>query len=357
MPHKSSDNPLQISYSDHIPDLLRQLKCSLVISTYQAGKVIFLFAGKGDRLIQLPKHLRKPMGIAIEGDRMAIATLNQVIQFRNAPMLTANYPVTPNFYDALFLPRASYYCGHIDLHDLHWGQDGLWAVNTGFSCLCLINDQYSFQPVWQPPFISELMPQGRCHLNGMCMDKGKPAYVSALSQTDTHEGWRKDITRTGVVIHVPDNEIILEGLPMPHSPRLYDGQLYLLLSATGELMVYDLQNKTEQRVTLPGFVRGMATCGDYLFIGLSKIRETSKTFNQLPVKDKATYAGIVVLHKPTLSIIGEIRYHDTVHEIYDVQVLPGMIRPGLVCPDNNVHERSIHAPDLNFWRKEKKPDK
>lgn len=349
----NNSQPFSITYSSNIPDLLLKLKCSLAISTYQAGKVIFIFAANHRKLVQLPKHFKKPMGIALSGEKMVIGTIDQVIMFANSPKLTTNYPVNPGLYDALFLPRAVYFCSRVDLHDLNWGKKGLWAVNTKFSCLCTIDDNYSFNPQWQPPFITDLMPEDRCHLNGMAMINDKPAYVTALSTTNTHEGWRKNITESGVLMHVPSGKIILDGLPMPHSPRHYNGKLYLLLSATGELMCYDIKNKTYTTIQLPGFVRGMAEYGNYLFIGLSKIRKKSKTFGKLPIVAKAKYSGIIVVYKPTNAIIGEIRYENSVEEIYDVLVLPNIRRPCLVTPDDDVHEKSISAPNLNFWKKER----
>ena len=353
MPTKIEPN-FKISYSGNVPDLLAKLNCSLIISTYQAGKLIFICPSK-NKLLQIPKHFKKPMGIEYKDGKLAIASIDEITIFNNSKKLAINYPKKPKTYDTLFLPRTSYYTGHIDIHDLNWGKDGLWGVNTLFSCLCKINSNYSFEPKWKPNFISELMPEDRCHLNGMALKDGIPAFATSLSTTDKKEGWRKTIESSGVLMEVPSGKILLNNLSMPHSPRYsINNELFLLLSGTGELLKYSIKSGKTETIQLPGFARGMAEHRDFLFIGLSKIRKSSKTFNRLPIAQKATNAGVLILYKPTLAIIGEIIYDNTVEEIYDIQVLPDILKPGILSPENEIHKQSISAPDLNFWKKNKK---
>jgi len=143
--------PFSCVHTPEIPDLLASLGCSLALTTYQAGKVIVLSAGTDDNLLQLPRTFAKPMGMAVSGPRMAIATREAVVVLRNVPGLAASYPRQPNTYDSLFVPRALYVTSELDLHDMSWGADGLWAVNTRFSCLSLIDEEHSFLPRWHPP--------------------------------------------------------------------------------------------------------------------------------------------------------------------------------------------------------------
>ncbi len=348
------DPPFHITYDSNVPDLLKKLNCSIAVSTYQTGKLIFICPAGPGKLVQIPKHFKKPMGIAVKGDKLAVATLHSVMVFKNSPELAKSFPLRPDVYDALFMPRAVYFTGTIDVHDLHWGKRGLIAINTVFSCISLINEEHSFKPVWKPEFITELWPEDRCHLNGVAMVDGVATYATALSSDDTKRGWRKNIAETGVLMELKSQKIVLDGLPMPHSPRVYDGKLFILLSATGELAVFDLKYKQLSTVKLPGFARGMAEHGDYIFIALSKIRTNSKLFMQLPVKDRASHAGVVIIYKPTLAIVGSITYTKSVQEIYDVQVFPNMLTPTILTQENDVHERSISVPNLNFWRKEGK---
>lgn len=342
--------PFSLRYSPNIPELLQQLGCSLAISTYQAGKVIFISAKDAESLVQLPRTFAKPMGITFHGDKMAIATKEEAIVLRNSPQLAAHYPKNPNTYDAFFMPRVTYHTGAVDIHDIDFGNDGLYAVNTSFSCIIRIDGEYSFTPVWKPPFISQLASEDRCHLNGMVLENGVPRYVTAFGTGDSPQSWRPTVTESGILMDVHTNEIIASGLKMPHSPRLFDGKLHLLFSATGELVRIDLATgKYDVVVGLKGFVRGLARCGDYVFIGLNRLRKNSSTFAHLPVSEMSDYAGVAVVHLPTGALVGEIRYLSSVDEIYDVQVLPGSVRPGILNTIRPEHKLGLHLPEATYW--------
>ena len=51
-------------------------------------------------------------------------------------------------------------------------------------------------------FISRLAAEDRCHLNGLALRDGRPAYVTAVAETDVADGWRDNRTGGGVVIDV-----------------------------------------------------------------------------------------------------------------------------------------------------------
>jgi len=148
---------------------------------------------------------------------------------------------------------------------------------------------------------------------------------------------------------VESNSILFEGLAMPHSPRLIDGRLYWLHSATGEVVRMDESGKYEVVKSLDGFVRGMDSLGDYLFVGLSKLRETSQTFQNLPISKKSIYSGIVILYIPKMSLAGFIKYENNVDEIYDVRVLPGLSRPGLLNTEMNQQITAITTSEGDYW--------
>jgi len=342
--------PFSCTYSPNFAELLLQLNCTLAISTYQAGKVIFISAADENNLVQLPRNFNKAMGMAVQDQRLAVATKNEVVVLGNASGLAPNYSPKPNTYDGLYVPRATYYTGEIDLHDMDWGDKGLYAVNTKFSCIALINDKYSFEPIWKPDFITDLDPLDRCHLNGMVMKEGKPKYVTALGKTNTEKGWRENVENGGVLIDVETQEIILGGLAMPHSPRVFDGDLYLLLSATGELIKVDIENKSYEVISsFDGFVRGMDKVGDYLFVGLSKLRQNASGFRDLAIANKALQSGVEVIHVPTKTSVANVRYHASVDELYDVKMLSNFKRPGILGIDKEEHRQTLVTPTDNFW--------
>jgi uncharacterized protein (TIGR03032 family) len=345
--------PFSFQYTPQLPEILAELGCSLVVSTYQAGKVIMI-RSDGERLTQLPRTFDEPMGLAVDGDRMAIATKHSLVLLANEPRLAASYPRQPDTYDALFVPRSVHYCGALAVHDMVFTERGLVGVNTLFSCLFQLDPRWSFRPLWQPRFVSELAPEDRCHLNGLAIEGGTPRYVTALGATDSAGAWRADKERGGVLLDVVSGEQILGGLAMPHSPRVYDGTLYALLSATGEVIAVDpARGHYEVVHRVDGFARGLARCGDYLFIGTSKIRK-QHTFGDLGLAGRReAFCGVTLLHLPTGAFVGDLRYQRTCEEIYDVQVLPSLHKPGLLGLHDDAYRRALSTPEQVFWGRER----
>jgi uncharacterized protein (TIGR03032 family) len=347
---KQPPPPFSCTHSPAFSQLLYDLGCTLAITTYQAGKLIFISAVDPDKLVQLPRSFEKPMGIAISDSTLAVATRHEVLLLGNAHRMAKRYPKQPNTYDALYLPRALYYTGEIDIHDLHWSNEQLIAVNTRFSCLSVIDSDFNFKPIWKPPFITSTAPTDKCHLNGIAISNAGLVYASALAKSDVAEGWRHVKGNGGIVIDIKSNEIVAENLPMPHSPRVYDGKLFILLSATGELAMIDIETgKYEAVKKLQGFVRGMDRVGDYLFIGMSKLRKTSQAFGDLPIAKASPVCGIVAIHLPTLSFVGQLQYVASVEEIFDVKVLPDLKRPGILNHLKDDHRMALTSPDEDYW--------
>jgi uncharacterized protein (TIGR03032 family) len=345
--------PFSCSYTPQLPELLYNLKCSIAVSTYQACKMIFLSPKDENYLVQLPRNFNKPMGFSFNSNysKMALACRDEVVVFTESAELASHYPKSPSTYDAMYVPRVTYHTSALDLHDLQFGvNEELFAVNTLFSCIVKIDGNYNFTPVWSPKQITELVSEDRCHLNGMAMLDGKPKYVSAFNEGNTASSWREDITTSGVIWDVESNEVIAKGLPMPHSPKLFNGQLYVLLSATGEVVKVDVKSGKYDVVTkIEGFVRGMSLHQDYLFVATSKLRKNSSTFAKLPFAEKANKCSIVAVHLPTGSIAGNITYSTSVDEIYDVHVIPGKIRPNILNTQSEDHKGAIIIPGATFW--------
>jgi len=342
--------PFTSKYSPNLPEILNSLKCTIAISTYQAGKVVFLSAPTPEKIMQLPRNFEKAMGITLSGNKMAIAAKSNLHILKNKPEMAPNYPKNPNTYDALFMPKLTYHTGQLALHDLHWVGDKLYAINTLFSCISEFDDNFSFRSTWQPGFITELAPEDRCHLNGMAIANDRIEYVTALGETNNFHGWREKKLSGGVLIHVPTNKIVLRDLAMPHSPRVYDGKVYLLLSAEGKIVEVNPENGTYETIlTTPYFIRGMAKYGDYLFVAHSKLRHNSSAFRDLPIAKESVKAGVMVIYLPYKSIIGSIMYENSIDEIYDVIVIPGFVRPNIMNLDSEENTYVVDSEYGDFW--------
>jgi uncharacterized protein (TIGR03032 family) len=101
---------------------------SIAISTYQAG-YLFLVGWNGRQVSFLQRRFKRPMGIDVDAQRLALATNDGIWLFGNATPLAAHYR-EPGRYDALFLPRATYYMPELQLHDVALAGDEVWFVNT-----------------------------------------------------------------------------------------------------------------------------------------------------------------------------------------------------------------------------------
>ncbi|MGD1903884.1 MAG: TIGR03032 family protein [Geitlerinemataceae cyanobacterium] len=352
---RPNDEPLRSVHSTTFPELLERGGLSVAISTYQANKLIVARADRG----QLNTHFRpfdRPMGMAAKAEKLAIGTEAQIWELSNVPAAAAKLdpaPAHPNrVHDACFLPRRLHVTGDIDIHEMAYGRahnehrDELWFINTRFSCLCTLDVAYSFVPRWRPPFVTGYDLSDRCHLNGLALRDGKPRYTTALGQTDTPTGWRKRKATGGVLMDVTTDDILVEGLSMPHSPRWYRDRLWVLESGRGALSTVDLATgKLTDVACLPGFTRGLSFWGNYAFVGLSQVRE-SAIFSGIEIAKQAErYCGVWVVDIVSGQVVALLRFEAAVQEIFAVQVLAGMAFPDVLTDDRDRLAHSYVVPD------------
>lgn len=333
-------SPLRSVHTGSIPQILDAVGSSLLISTYQAGKLIIV-RKDGIRLNTHFRNFDQPMGLALDRGRLAIGTRAAVHDYRNMPAAASR--VEPQgTHDACYILRSVHVTGDVRIHDVAWVGDELWFVATGFSCLATLDGEHSFVPRWQPPFISKVAPGDRCHLNGMEVVDGGVRWATALGQTDEPGAWRANKASGGCLIDVAANEVVLGCLSMPHSPRWHDDRLWILESGHGRLSVVDTDAGTVETVAeLPGFTRGLAFAGPFAFVGLSQIRETA-IFGGLPLTEKLSerQCGVWVVDTRSGEVAGFIRFEDAVQEVYDVLVLPGERMPEIAEPGSEITRTS-----------------
>lgn len=378
-------NPVEMDfscqYSDNLPEIFKKLNISLAFTSYQASRLM-LVRSDGESLDINFKTFARPMGMAATSDGLILGTFTQVLKFQREDGLLEKIKqplpniekdiTTPRLHgknpdgdihaseensaanneterdpyemslhepvdarvDACLIARAAHYTGMINIHDIGWGEGGLWAVNSSFSCLCTLDSHYSFVPRWKPFFISALAPEDRCHLNGMALRDGKPAYVTTFSKFDQAAQWRKSKEFDGTLMDVERNEILVDGLSMPHSPRWHRNKVYFCNSGLGQ--VYSLDPKTgepELIADLPGFTRGIDFFGPIMMVGLSRVRATDVS-RPAPLAQKysETFSGIWLINLEDKSVIGSIQFTGNVEQIYDVAVLDRCSFPEIIEP-------------------------
>lgn len=339
---------ISFSMSDGFVGRLGSLDISLALTSYQSGKFYLLGRNPQGGLMIHARLFEKAMGLHVTGDTLLLATYYQMQRFENA--LPKGKTVNGT-YDACYVPRTTYNTGVLDAHDVGQLANGqIIFVNTMFNCLATTSPKDSFIPVWKPPFVSAIVGEDRCHLNGLAMEQGRPRYVTACGPADVLDGWRAHRAGGGVVIDVATNEIVCNGLSMPHSPRLHDGRLWILNSGTGELGTVDLDaRKFEPRAFCPGFLRGLSFHGNYAFVGLSKPRD--KHFTGLPLdqilndRKLDPACGIHVIDLGTGECVDWLHVDGAMGEVYDVAVLPGLKCPmSLGFADNDMKSVLSHPP-------------
>jgi len=335
-------NAVEVSYehSLSLPQLLEQLDVSLVLSTYQAGQVVSLGTYRGEIRVRFA-HFDQAMGVTRTATGIAVGSRKE-IWFLPANRDVASQLKPEGEQDIAFLSRSCHVTGPVMGHDLAFDGQRLWVVNTLFNCLVTIEGNWSFVPQWKPPFITEIAPGDRCHLNGLAMTENgsTPAYVTVLGETDTENGWREDKAHSGALLEVATGKVILRGLSMPHSPRLYQGVLYFLDSGYGTLnRCNPLTGETEVVATLSGFTRGLDFWEGRAFVGISQMRETA-VFGGLPLEARREElrCGVSIINLATGAVEGAFWFNSGVEEVFAVTVLPGYHNPAMIGPDTEVDD-------------------
>lgn len=321
---------LELTGSRQLTSWLHERKASLAFTTYQSGKLFLIGMQENGRLSVFERTFNRCMGLWGDGQTLYMSTLYQLWRFEN----TLEAGVTHDGYDRLYVPRVAWTTGDVDAHDVTVDGGGrVVFVNTLFSCLATVSDRHSFVPLWQPPFISRLAAEDRCHLNGLALEDGEPAYATAVAKSDAHEAWRDHRRDGGIVMDVRSGDIVAGGLSMPHSPRMHGGRLWLLDSGNAHFGYVDLETgKFEPVAFCPGYARGLTFLGDFAVVGLSRPRE-NKTFSGLALDDRLREKNIEarcqlqVIDLKRGDVVHSLRIEGIVTELYDVISLPGARRP------------------------------
>ena len=137
---------------------------------------------------------------------------------------------------------------------------------------------------------------------------------------------------------------------MPHSPRWYQGKLWILNAGTGDLGYVD-DHKFVPIAFCQGFVRGLAFWGDLAIVGLSKLRSASFSGlvleERLLAEGKTAECGLMAINIHSGEIVHSLFLDKPIEELFDVVVLPNVSRPmSLGFQDEDI-ERLVTFPSSN----------
>lgn len=345
--NQQAKQKINFTYSQNIIEFLKQIKSTIVFSTYQSGKLM-LIGQENNKFDIRYKNFPRPMGMCAKDGKIWAGLGHGIYQFANFSGVVDN--LEGGNFDACYMPQNIHFTGDIDIHEMEYCEDELYFINTKFSCLCIKEKNSSFKPIWKPPFITYLQPTDKCHLNGFCTRDGKPRYITALGESDEPLGWRANKANGGILMDIKTNEVLVRGLSMPHSPRWHQDKLYVLESGKGALSYYDFKTKKLVEVAnVPGFTRGFDIVGNYAFIGLSKVRE-SATFSGLPItKLPKRVSGVWVINIKTGEITSFVEFTSGIDEVFAVSVLPHVkmemfdfndehSKANYIIPEEDVHQ-------------------
>lgn len=330
---------IQSIHTTNLPALLQHHRISLFITTYQAGKVIIVRVDEG----KINTHFRdidKPMGMYVDQNRLIIGAKNEVLEYRNMPVLSERLRPKGK-HDGCYVLRRRYITGDVDIHEITHAENEIHFVNTRFSAICNFDNENSFSPTWIPPFISRLAGEDRCHLNGFHFTENRLHYITALGSSNTAKGWRERKADGGILYDCLNKRFLQKDLCMPHSPRLYNGRLWLLESGKGELNYIDDRNQVISVSQLPGFTRGLAFHKSLAFVGISQLRG-SQTLRNIPLETTCDdpQAGVWVVNIETGEIVAFLQFETGVEEIFSVAVLPGIQYPEILEHDHELLDNS-----------------
>jgi len=322
--------PVLVTCSRYCIPWLYEQQVSFAFTTYRLHRLFLVGLKPDGRLSLFERLFERAMGLGIGANRLFLSSRYQLWQLENI----VPEGMWQNGYDRLYVPRVAYTTGELDIHDIAVDSDDrVIFVNTLYSCLATTSDRYSFTPLWKPPFIEKLVPEDRCHLNGLALVNGQPRYVTSLSRSDVATGWRSQRQQGGCIIDVATNEIIAPNLSMPHSPRWYQGKLWVLQSGTGELGYINLETGEFNAIAFcPGYLRGLSFHQDWAIVALSQPRG-DRVFTDLPLQDRLAAkganprCGLQIVNLKTGNIDHWIDMEGVIGELYDVQTLANVRRP------------------------------
>lgn len=286
------------------------------MSTYNSGKVALLSA-RGATLSANVWKLPRPMGLAIQDDLLAIAARHHVLVYE----LTANCPADL----AQCRLKAAYHTGRLDAHDLAFDSQGLLFANTRFNCAARPSDRVHFARTWQPWFVARSVRRDSCHLNGIGVRDGRLAMATAFCQCGVPAGWRTaERFTSGILIDVQGEQIAVNGLNMPHSPRWHESRWWFCNSGEGAVCTFAPGRAgVEEVAALAGFTRGLTFAHGRAAVGLSRIRRRH-ILDAPPVRQRwpALRAGVAIIDPASGAETGGVEFVRGGREVYDVAFIP-----------------------------------
>lgn len=326
------ESPAQYSMSDGLVSFLHNQNIAVGFTSFQTGQLFLLGRTTAGGLVVNVQRFRKPTGLFAHDGTLLVGTLAHLYRMEN---ILRPGQCLDGIYSHCYVSRTGHFTGVLDAHDVGVTRSGEPVfVATRYNCLATISSVHSFKPIWRPAFISEVVAEDRCHLNGLAMRNGEPTYVTAVARSNVYDGWRDQVASGGIVVDVRSHATVCDGLSMPHSPRVHDDRLWVLNSGAGELGWVDVRGDSgcyRAIARCPGFVRGLAFHGRYALVGVSRPRYDDfaglELDRRLRESGEDAWCGIQIIDITSGRCAHWFRIDGPVRELYDVAVLADVSCP------------------------------
>ena len=118
--------PVDVRYehTPGLPALLEQLELSVLLSTYQAGRVVSVGCHQGELRLGF-SHFDQAMGLCRTASGIAVGTRDGIWSLP-AGREIAHHTQPEGEHDIAFLARSCHQSGPLMGHDLAWGGERLW---------------------------------------------------------------------------------------------------------------------------------------------------------------------------------------------------------------------------------------
>ncbi len=203
----------------------------------------------------MPANVRGVSGGAVHDEKLVVA-----LQCKTPVLVICTRDLTPE--------RVIPTCSCADLHGVASFDDAILVASTGTNQICRVD-------VAAEPKVSVFWSETNdrsdtLHLNDLAVSP-EGLVLSAFGPRNANK------MRCGQVFKVDPREVVLEGLREPHSPQWSKGELFVLESATGDLVRLTPGAHPERLFTIRGYARGLAVSETYFVIGVSGYRRRSRS--------------------------------------------------------------------------------
>jgi len=204
-----------------------------------------------------------------------------------------------------------------DSHEIIYDPEGNLIVCASYRSALVKQGVGIDEIYWSVPGVTPETFDARSWINGVALQDGYPKYVSVLGLSDIPQGWRDEARISkGLIIDVTNNNIVLNNLFFPHSPKIIDNVLWFCNSGNSQLCKWLPGDSNYTVVTeLSGWSRGILQIGDYVLVGISQGKLTA--FPEITA-DPMAQPGIAIINKNT----GQQEDFEPldVQEIFDINI-------------------------------------